>query len=57
MIFNLGISPSFQGQDFQPMVFPAEMVIDFVRVYQLPGVQNGLTCDPPKYPTSDYINQ
>ncbi|KAJ7863864.1 glycoside hydrolase family 16 protein [Mycena leptocephala] len=57
MIFNLGISPSFQGQDFQHMVFPAEMLIDFVRVYQLPGVQNGLTCDPPKYPTSDYINQ
>ncbi|KAJ7830201.1 glycoside hydrolase family 16 protein [Mycena leptocephala] len=57
MIFNLGISPSFRGQDFQHMVFPAEMLIDFVRVYQLPGVQNGLTCDPPKYPTSDYINQ
>ncbi|KAJ7606550.1 glycoside hydrolase family 16 protein [Mycena polygramma] len=57
MIFNLGISPSFQGQDFAHMVFPAEMFIDYVRVYQLPDVKNGLTCDPPNYPTSDYINR
>ncbi|KAF7364752.1 Glycoside hydrolase family 16 protein [Mycena venus] len=56
MIFNLGISPSFQGQDFKHMVFPAEMFIDYVRVYQLPGAKNGLTCDPPNYPTSEYIN-
>ncbi|KAJ7778805.1 glycoside hydrolase family 16 protein [Mycena maculata] len=55
MIFNLGMSPSFQHQDFQHMVFPAQMMIDYVRVYQLPGTSNGLTCDPPNYPTADYI--
>ncbi|KAJ6508227.1 glycoside hydrolase family 16 protein [Mycena sanguinolenta] len=57
MIFNLGISPSFQGQDYAHMVFPAEMFIDYVRVYQLPGVKNGMTCDPPNYPTANYINE
>ncbi|KAJ7028462.1 glycoside hydrolase family 16 protein [Mycena alexandri] len=56
MIFNLGISPSFQGPDFQHLVFPAEMLIDYVRVYQLPSTKDGLTCDPPNYPTQDYIN-
>jgi beta-glucanase (GH16 family) len=57
MIFNLGISPSFQAQDFKHMVFPAEMFIDYVRVYQRPGVKDGLTCNPPNYPTADYINR
>ncbi|KAJ7494402.1 glycoside hydrolase family 16 protein [Mycena galericulata] len=55
MIFNLGMSPSFQHQDFKHMVFPAQMLIDYVRVYQLPGTQNGMTCDPPNYPTANYI--
>lgn len=55
MVFNLGMSPSFQGQDFKHMVFPAEMSIDYVRVYQLPGVKDGMTCDPPNYPTANYI--
>ncbi|KAJ7140118.1 glycoside hydrolase family 16 protein [Mycena filopes] len=57
MIFNLGISPSFQGPDFAHLVFPAEMLIDYVRVYQLPGTTDGLTCDPPNHPTADYINR
>ncbi|KAJ7364852.1 glycoside hydrolase family 16 protein [Mycena albidolilacea] len=57
MIFNLGISPSFQAQDFKHMVFPAEMFIDYVRVYQRPDVKDGLTCNPPNYPTADYINR
>ncbi|KAK7022190.1 glycoside hydrolase family 16 protein [Favolaschia claudopus] len=57
IVLNLGISPSFQGQDYAHMVFPAEMFIDYVRVYQLPDVKDGLTCDPPTHPTADYINQ
>ncbi|KAJ7611703.1 glycoside hydrolase family 16 protein [Roridomyces roridus] len=56
IIFNLGMSPSFQHQDFKHMVFPAEMQIDYVRVYQQPGVKNGVTCDPPNRPTANYIN-
>ncbi|KAJ7144959.1 glycoside hydrolase family 16 protein [Mycena crocata] len=57
MVFNLGMSPGFQHQDFKHMVFPAHMLIDYVRVYQLPGVNDGMTCDPPKYPTANYIKQ
>ncbi|KAF7323195.1 GH16 domain-containing protein [Mycena chlorophos] len=56
IIFNLGMSPGFQRQDFKHMVFPAEMRIDYVRVYQLSGTKDGITCDPPNYPTANYIN-
>ncbi|KAG1906505.1 glycoside hydrolase family 16 protein [Suillus fuscotomentosus] len=56
IILNLGLAPSFQEQDFMHMQFPSEMYIDYVRVYQREGVQNGLTCDPPNRPTADYIN-
>lgn len=37
------------------MVFPAEMLIDYVRVYQRDGETN-IGCNPPDYPTTDYIN-
>ncbi|KAF7304956.1 Glycoside hydrolase family 16 protein [Mycena kentingensis (nom. inval.)] len=56
LIFNLGMSPGFQKQDFEHMVFPAEMQIDYVRVYQQSGQKDALTCDPPNYPTADYIS-
>ncbi|KAL6308456.1 glycoside hydrolase family 16 protein [Sparassis latifolia] len=57
IILNLGMSPSFQQQDFKHMQFPASMYIDYVRVYQRSDVSSdGLTCDPPNYPTADYIN-
>ncbi|KAJ7067416.1 glycoside hydrolase family 16 protein [Mycena amicta] len=55
IIFNLGISPSFQTPDYTTLVFPAELLIDYVRVYQLPGTANGVSCDPPGRPTADYI--
>ncbi|KAJ7700832.1 glycoside hydrolase family 16 protein [Mycena rosella] len=57
IVLNLGMSPGFQAQDFKHMVFPAQMLIDYVRVYQQPGVQNGMTCDPPNRPTANYIAQ
>ncbi|KAK7024037.1 beta-glucan synthesis-associated protein SKN1 [Favolaschia claudopus] len=57
LVFNLGMSPSFQHQDFQHMQFPAQMLIDYVRVYQQPGTKNGVTCDPPNRPTANYIAQ
>ncbi|KAF9239885.1 glycoside hydrolase family 16 protein [Melanogaster broomeanus] len=56
IIFNLGLAPSFQQQDFVHLQLPSSMYIDYVRVYQREGLQNGLTCDPPNYPTSAYIN-
>lgn len=34
--------------------FPAEMLIDYVRVYQRKG-QTNIGCDPVDYPTAEYI--
>ncbi|QRW00570.1 glycoside hydrolase family 16 protein [Ceratobasidium sp. AG-Ba] len=56
IILNLGLSPSFQSIDFKNLKFPAVMLVDYVRVYQRAGHQN-VGCDPPDYPTADYINQ
>ncbi|KIJ62624.1 glycoside hydrolase family 16 protein [Hydnomerulius pinastri MD-312] len=56
IVLNLGLAPSFQEQDFMHMQFPSAMYVDYVRVYQREGVLNGVTCDPPNYPTSAYIN-
>jgi Beta-glucan synthesis-associated protein SKN1/KRE6/Sbg1 len=50
-------SAGFQRQDYQHLVFPSEMYIDYIRVYQRVGVKNGLTCDPPSHPTTDYITR
>ncbi|KAI0269875.1 glycoside hydrolase family 16 protein [Gloeopeniophorella convolvens] len=57
LIFNLGMAPSFQKQDFVHMEFPSQMLIDYVRVYQRSDVSNGIGCDPPNRPTADYINR
>lgn len=32
------------------------MYVDYVRVYQRKGHEN-IGCDPPDYPTADYINR
>lgn len=54
---NLGLAPHFQLQDYKHLQFPAKMYIDYVRVYQREGVKNGVTCNPPNRPTSDYIQK
>jgi hypothetical protein len=51
------MSPGFQHQDFEHMTFPNKMYVDYIRVYQRDGVSEGATCNPSKYPTSDYINK
>ena len=56
VVVNFGMSPGFQHADFKNLVFPAVMQVDYVRIYQLEGVENGLGCDPPAYPTQAYIN-
>ncbi|KAJ6509025.1 glycoside hydrolase family 16 protein [Mycena sanguinolenta] len=56
LILNFGMSPGFQHQDFEHMTFPNQMFVDYIRVYQREGVSEGATCNPSKYPTSDYIN-
>ena len=57
IIMNLGISNSWQVVDPTTMVFPSYMYIDYVRVYQRHGTprQDGVGCDPPNFPTMDYI--
>jgi len=56
IIANLGMSPGFGQIDFQDLVFPATMKIDWIRVYQPPNAIN-IGCDPPDFPTAAYINQ
>lgn len=33
------------------MTFPAEMRVDYVRVWQRKGLQHGVGCDPPSKPS------
>ncbi|KAF8339434.1 beta-glucan synthesis-associated [Amanita rubescens] len=55
IVLNLGISPNWQTIDLTTMIFPAELRIDYVRVYQRKGSKN-VGCDPAGYPTMEYIN-
>ncbi|KAF8603602.1 beta-glucan synthesis-associated [Ceratobasidium sp. AG-I] len=55
LIMNLGISPNFGGIDWDHLVFPTWMLVDWVRVYQPKGQYN-VGCDPPDFPTAEYIN-
>lgn len=57
LIINLGMSPSFQKQDFKHLQFPSKLFVDYIRVYQRSDVKDGVTCDPPSRPTKDYINR
>lgn len=52
-----GPAASFQEQDFEHLVFPSSMYIDYVRIYQREGLEDGVTCNPSNYPTADYINK
>ncbi|KAF7362900.1 GH16 domain-containing protein [Mycena venus] len=55
ILANLGISTGFGFVDFEHIVFPSTMRLDWVRVYQHPDKIN-IGCDPPERPTSAYIN-
>ncbi|KAF8964222.1 beta-glucan synthesis-associated protein-domain-containing protein [Flammula alnicola] len=56
LILNLGLATSFQAPDFKHLTFPVSMFVDYVRVYQRRGIKNGVTCNPPDRPTTDYIS-
>ncbi len=47
---------NWQNIDLSTMAFPAIMQVDYVRVYQRTG-QTNVGCDPPDYPTADYISK
>ena len=53
---NLGLSENFGFVDYEHLVFPALMKVDWVRVYQDPNNIN-LGCDPPDFPTKAYIEE
>jgi beta-glucanase (GH16 family) len=54
MVMNLGISNSWTQIFMSELKFPTIMHVDYVRVYQKPE-QPLVTCDPPGYPTTEYI--
>lgn len=54
IVLNLGISHNWQTISPDTMTFPAEMMVDYVRVYQRKGHEN-IGCNPKDYPTAEYI--
>jgi beta-glucanase (GH16 family) len=58
VIMNFGMSPSFSQLDLVDIsqLLPATMRFDYIRIYQDPNNMM-VTCDPPGYPTTSYINQ
>jgi len=55
MIPNLGIFPTWQTINLSTLIFPAEMLIDYVCVYQRKGPPN-MGYSPKEFPTEDYIS-
>ncbi|KAH7371082.1 beta-glucan synthesis-associated protein-domain-containing protein [Pyrenochaeta sp. MPI-SDFR-AT-0127] len=54
LILNLGISNSWTWIDWEHLIFPAVMRVDYVRWYQKEG-EEMVTCDPPGFETTQYI--
>ncbi|WWC98971.1 hypothetical protein V866_005865 [Kwoniella sp. B9012] len=55
LVINFGMSNNFQAVDFVNLDFPAEYLIDYIRIYQRPEGRVG--CDPDDHPTADYIEK
>lgn len=51
LILNLGFSNAWTWIDWEHLVFPAVMRVDYVRWYQKPG-EKMVTCDPPGFETT-----
>lgn len=56
MVMNLGMSNSWTQIFTSELKFPTIMHIDYVRIYQKAG-ETIVTCDPPGYPTTEYIEK
>ncbi|KAG7664122.1 uncharacterized protein J8A68_002376 [[Candida] subhashii] len=56
IVMNLGMSNNWAYIDWPSLSFPVTMYVDYVRVYQ-PEDQINVGCDPPGYPTQEYIQQ
>jgi beta-glucanase (GH16 family) len=61
IIANFGMSNSFAAIDLAQInaELPAIMRIDYIRIYQDEdqNTDDTMTCDPPGYPTTDYIKK
>ncbi|KAJ6571989.1 glycoside hydrolase family 16 protein [Mycena capillaripes] len=55
ILANLGMSTKFGAVDLDHLTFPTTMSMDYVRVYQYEDSIN-IGCDPPDFPTQQYIN-
>jgi beta-glucanase (GH16 family) len=58
LIINFGMSSGFAALNLTGLapLMPATMRVDYVRIYQEEG-QEMVTCDPPGYPTTEYIRK
>jgi len=56
IIANLGMSLNFGAVDFERLIFPSVMRVDYIRVYQPKNAIN-IGCDPKDFPTQAYINE
>ncbi|SPO25035.1 probable KRE6 - glucan synthase subunit [Ustilago trichophora] len=56
ILLNLGISASFTTVDWRHLTWPASMLVDYVRVWQVEGEEN-VGCDPENAPTAAYIEK
>ncbi|KAF2760672.1 beta-glucan synthesis-associated [Pseudovirgaria hyperparasitica] len=54
LVLNFGMSTNWAFIDWEHLVFPAVMRVDYVRWYQPKGSQS-VTCDPPGFETTEYI--
>ena len=50
------MSRNFGPVDLDQLTFPAQMRIDYIRVYQPTNAIN-IGCDPKDFPTEAYINK
>jgi beta-glucanase (GH16 family) len=59
LIMNFGMSNSFAALNMTGLgkEMPAKMRFDYVRIYQDTDSDGTITCDPPGYPTTNYIAQ
>lgn len=56
LIINLGISNSWTLINWEELVFPTVLRVDYVRYYQKKG-ETMVTCDPPGFETTKYIEE
>nr|XP_019047309.1 glucosidase [Kwoniella bestiolae CBS 10118]OCF26239.1 glucosidase [Kwoniella bestiolae CBS 10118] len=56
LIFNFGMSNNFQAVDFENLIWPNYVRIDYIRVYQRTD-SGTIGCDPSDYPTANYITK